>query len=144
MQLQLPLHRFISLHQLGRGKTHGNLCLFRMILYNMGYGMNGTVNLSLAEVQIYCLFSIPNLLFHHTDQLIDPLIFACGDRHDRTAQMLTQRMHINAVSTRRHLVHHIQRNHHRLLQLHQLQRQIEVSFNIRSIHDIDDQIRIIL
>ena len=144
MQLQLSLHRFVSLHQLCGSKAHRYLCLFRMILYNVGNGMNSTVNLSLTEVQIHCLLSIPNLFFHHTDQLIDSLILACRNRHDRTAQMRTQLIHIDAVSAGCHLVHHIQRNHHRLLQLHQLQRQIEVSFNIRGIHDIDDQIRIIL
>ena len=37
-----------------------------------------------------------------------------------------------------HLVHHVQRKHHRHVQLHELQRQIQIAFDVRRIGDVDD------
>ena len=42
-----------------------------------------------------------------------------------------------------HLVHHIQGHHHRPAQLQQLQRQVQVPFQIGGVHNVNDHIRLI-
>ena len=78
------------------------------------------------------------------DQLSDTLIFRCGDRDDRDAEQLLHLIDEHGAAIVAHLIHHVQGEHHRHIELHQLHRQIQVSLNIRRIDDIDNALRVLI
>ena len=75
-------------------------------------------------------------------QLLHTLVFHCADRHHRDAQRLRQRLDVHRAAVAAHLVHHVQRQHHRRLQLHELQRQIQVTLDVRRVDDVDNAVRL--
>ena len=77
-------------------------------------------------------------------QLGHALPFRRRDRHDGDAQRLAHLLHIDGAAVGVHLVHHVQRQHHRYAQLEQLQRQVQVALDIRGIHDVDDAVRLLM
>ena len=83
-------------------------------------GMNGAVNGAGAEIQIELRF-IRSGRAHRGDQIIDAVAPAGADRHDADLEPLAQLFHIHMVPAAVDLIHHVQRDDHRLLQLHQLQ-----------------------
>ena len=66
------------------------------------------------------------------------------DRHDGDAQRIAHLLHVDRAAVGAHLVHHVQRQHHRHAQLEQLQREIEVALDVRGIDDVDDAVRLFI
>ena len=66
------------------------------------------------------------------------------DRHDGDAQRLAHLLHVDGAAVGVHLVHHVQRQHHRHAQLEQLQRQVQVALDVRGVHDVDDAVRLLV
>ena len=54
------------------------------------------------------------------------------------AQFLTQRREVDFVAVFAHQVDHVDRDHHRDSQLHQLSGEIEVPLDVGAVHDVDD------
>ena len=66
------------------------------------------------------------------------------DRHDGDAQRIAHLLHVDRAAVGAHLVHHVQRQHHRHAQFEQLQRQVQVALDIRGVHDVDDAVRLLI
>ena len=77
-------------------------------------------------------------------QLRHALAFGRRDGHHRDAQILRQLLHVHRAAVSPHLIHHVQRQHHRHAQRQQLQGQIEVSFDVGGVHDVDDSVRLLV
>ena len=77
-------------------------------------------------------------------QFINSFILCRRNRNDRDSQHLLHLIDQNGAAVFPHLIHHIKRQHHRDIQLHQLHRQIKVPFDICRIHDIDNSFWVLL
>ena len=53
-------------------------------------------------------------------QIIQTVSAGRTDRDDRYLQLLRQLLHINVIAAANDLIHHVQSDHHRSFQLHQL------------------------
>ena len=75
------------------------------------------------------------------NQLFYTLIMRSGNRNNRYAKKLFELVDKYGSTIVDNLIHHVECHNHRCIQLHQLHRQIQISFHICRIHDIDDSIR---
>ena len=116
----------------------------RLILDDMGDGVNRLMNLASTKIQVLRDF----FLFSGCDQLIhkfaDAFVFARGNRHDRNPQKFAELFHMDRIAAGPYLVHHVEGDDHGLAQLHQLEGQIEISLDVGGIHDIENAIRIFI
>ena len=71
-------------------------------------------------------------------QLLDALVLGGGDGHHRDAQELFHAVHVHGAAVGRHLVHHVESHHHGHVHFEELDRQIEVPFDVRGVHDVYD------
>ena len=71
----------------------------------------------------------------------DPVSFQRRDCCNLTSQTLGQLLYMNLIPGLPDCVHHIDRYNDRNTQLHKLRGQIQVSLQIRPVHDIQDRIR---
>ena len=77
-------------------------------------------------------------------QLADTLV-ACGaNGNDRHAQQTLEQVDVNGAAVGRHLVHHVERDHHGAIELHKLQRQVQVAFDIGGVDDVDDGVGMLI
>ena len=74
--------------------------------------------------------------------LVHTLVFHGTDGNDRNAENPLHSVDTNGSAITLHLVHHVESQHHRYVELHQLHGQIEVAFDVGCIDDIDDATRI--
>ena len=72
------------------------------------------------------------------DQFINSFVFGGRDRHYRDAKHLFHLIDDNGTTIFTNFIHHIQSQHHRNIQFHELHGQIQVSLNIGGIYDVDN------
>ena len=72
------------------------------------------------------------------DQLIDAFIFRGGNRDDRDAEHGLHIVHTDRTAVSGQLVHHVDGEDHRAIELHQLHREIQVPVDIRRVDNIDN------
>ena len=88
------------------------------------------------------------LIFCHMDrmsyQLIDAFIFGSGDRDYRHTEHRFHAVDIDGASVSVHLVHHVKRDDHRYIHLQKLHGQIQVSFDVGRVDDVDDALRLFI
>ena len=149
IQLQAIPDQDISLCKLGSCKPHRNLRFFCMIFNKMHdrmqTPMHGTaVFLTVAKIHPSGALLILCHMNRMGNQLFNAFVFGCGNRNNRNAQKRLHLINQNGTAVFPHLIHHIKRQHHRDIQLHQLHRQIKVPFDICRIHDIDNSFWVLL
>ena len=112
-----------------------------VILHHMRHGVDAAVDRSgRAEVVYLRLAPRGCRAAGELRQIGDAFALCRADWHDRDAQQLRELHSIDRAAVGAHLVHHIQREHHRHLHLDHLQREIKVSLNVRGVHDVDDAV----
>ncbi len=95
----------------------------------MDNGVHAAVNGGIIRAEICDLWqsSAPS----HSNRLIHQLAHAlalCGrDRYHRDAERGAHFLHIDGTAVGTHLIHHIQRQHHRYPQLQQLKCQVKIT-----------------
>ena len=114
-----------------------------MVRYQMAYTMDGTMHRStMGFLWTKILSARSFLIMGNMDgmvyQFTDTLPFGSRNRNNRNAEHLLHAVDHHRSSIPCQFIHHIQSQHHRNIQFHQLHGQIQVSFNIRRIHNIDD------
>ena len=139
----------IALSQFAGCESGRNARALGMVLNQMHYAVQAAVNS--AAVIILCAEIGPGrnlLILSHMycvlHQLLDTLALCGRYRHHRNAQNTLHLIYADRSAITRQLVHHIESQHHRHAQLHELNRQIQVALNVRSVHDIDDAVRLLL
>ena len=71
-------------------------------------------------------------------QLVHALVLCRRDGHDRDAQHGLHLIDADGAAVAAHLVHHVQRQHHRRIQLHELHGEVQIPLDVGGVHDIDD------
>ena len=70
------------------------------------------------------------------NDFVNALVLARRYRNYRYPEPLLHLVNTHRAAAAAHLIHHIQRKHHRNVQLHQLERKIQISLDIGRINDI--------
>ena len=96
-----------------------------------------------AEVHAAGMFTVACHVQRVLGKLADALILRGGDGHHRDAERRLERVHINRAAVFRKLIHHVEREHHRAVELHELEREVEVALDVRGIHDVDNRVRLL-
>ena len=140
-QLQLVKEIRFPLNQLGGTETAGDIQLLGMILDNVAHCVDTPVDRTIGtEIQNFGLLFVLGCFQKGFHQFRNAFILGSADRHHRCAKSFRHFPHIDASTIPPQLVHHIQSNYHRHLQGQKLQRQIQISFNIGGIQNIDNGI----
>ena len=75
-------------------------------------------------------------------RLLDARAVQRGDLDGLTAEVLLDLVETDLVAVLLHDVHHVDRHHHRDTELLELGGEVEVTLKIRTIHDVQDCIRL--
>ena len=142
-------HEAVPLRELARRKTHRDAGLHRVVLDQAHDRVQTAVYraalfVRIAEIHAAGAFLMLRHVYRVVDQLGDALVFRGGDRHHRDAEHRLHLVDAHRAAVFAHLVHHVEREHHRHVQLHELHRQIQVALDIRRVDDVDDPLRMLL
>ena len=145
IQLELFQDQFIPFCQFACRKSYRNVCLLRMILDQMHDPVQASVYCSAMVICITEILSSRTfLIFCHMhcmfDQFFNSFILRSRYWNNRYSKFLLHLIYQDRTAVVPHLIHHIQCQNHRNIQLHQLHGQIQVPLNIGCIHDIDDSL----
>ena len=143
IQLQGFFNARIALHQLGGGKTHRDARRFGVILDQVDDAMDTAVHRAAVVILAAEVHAAGTLLILcHVDgvihQLTHALVLGSGNGNDRNAQHRLHLIDAHRAAVAAHFVHHIQCQHHRGIQLHELHGQVQVALDVGGIHDVDD------
>ena len=146
---QLLQDQRIALCQLARRKPHRNIRPCGVILDQMHDRMQRTVDGTAVVIRLTEVLSARFfLVFGHMDsmgnQFLDSLVFCSGNRDNRDAKSLFHLVHEHRTAVFAYLIHHVEGQYHRNVEFHQLHRQIQVSFDICRIYNIDDAARMLV
>ena len=148
-QLQGFGNRLVALHKFSGSKAQGQPGTLGVVLDKVHDAMETTMYG--ASVVVLAAEVLPRryfLIIRHVDgmlhEFVDTLILSCRNSHDWDAEDTLHIVQTDGAAVARHLVHHIKRQHHRNAQLHELYRQIEMTLDVRSIHNIDKAMRLFL
>ena len=92
----------------------------------------------LAEINLQGTLLIPGHMKRMANQLLDSLALGRRNGNYRDSKSLLHFIHLDRTAVFPQLIHHIQSHNHGNLQLKQLHGQIQIPFNIRGIHNIDN------
>ena len=145
VEVQLVRDLLVALDELRRGKADADAGCLREILDDMAHGVDAAVDGALwAEVVDGGLLPLLRSADGAFDQLLHALAVGRADGRDGHAQKLRQKRRIDRAAVSGQFVHHIERQNRRHLEREQLERQIEIAFQIGRVYDVDDAVRLLL
>ena len=97
-----------------------------------------------TEIRHRIAFLIPRDVHRVVNQLVDPFVQGRGNRHHRDPEHFFHPVDVHRTAVAPHFVHHVQRQHHRHVQLHELKSQVQIALQIRCVGDVDDALRLLL
>ena len=77
-------------------------------------------------------------------KLVNTFVLSRRNRHYRNSQHVFHFINMYSSAVSADLIHHVQCQHHRCIQFHKLHGQIQVSFDVVCIHNVDDACRPLL
>ena len=95
----------------------------------------------LAKINLQGTLLIPGHMKRMANQLLNALSLSSRNGNNRNSQSLLHLIHLDRAAIFPQLIHHIQSHNHGNFQLKQLHGQIQIPFNIRGIHNIDNALR---
>ena len=143
-------YQLVALNQLGRRKTHGNVRRRGMVLDKVGDAVNAAMQraavrtIGRAEVQATGALAEPRHVQGMIHQLADTLVAGSANGDNRHAQQALEQVDVHGAAVGRHLVHHVERDNHRAIELHKLQRQVQVTLDVGGVDDIDDGVGVLV
>ena len=148
-QVELIRQRFVAFDQLGGRETGRNAGSFRVIFDQVDDAVNrpvygAAVLIFAAEVPSEWSF----LIFRHVQRVIHQFLQAVpsrrGDGYDGNAQQRFHAVYVDGTSVAAQFVHHVQRQHHRHVQFHELHRQVQAALDAGRVQNIDDARRLFI
>ena len=136
--------RITALNELGRTEPRRNSACIRVVGDQMSDRVNTAMHGRIACTEVghpgdgLAARSVHGLLH----ELGDALALCCRYRDDRDAEHIAHFLSIDSAAVGTHLVHHIERQHHRHAQLKELKRQVQVALDIGRIDDVNDAVRL--
>ena len=138
----------VALDNLRRGEADRDARFLRVILDEVHDAVQAAVHraamtLRIAEVHAARLLLVMRDVQGVRDEFLDALALGCRDRHDRDAEQGLHRIDVDGAAIARELVHHVECEDHRAVELDELQRQVEVALDVRRVDDVDDARRLL-
>ena len=143
-------HQLVALDQLGRRKTHRDMRRHGMVLDKVGDTVDAAVQraavrtIGRAEVQATGALAEPRHVQSMFHQLADTLVAGSANGDNGHAQQALEQVDVHGAAVGRHLVHHVERDDHGAIELHKLQRQVQVTFDVGGVDDIDDGVGVLV
>ena len=142
-------HPLVTLHQFCGGEANRDPGGFRVVVDQMHDRVKAAMHrtaviVHIAKISPAGLFLILGHMQRMTRQFIHTLVLGCGNGNHRDTQHGLHLIDADRPAIAPYLVHHIQRQHHRNIQLQQLHGQIQVTLNIGGVHNIDDTGRFLI
>ena len=146
-QAELLEDQRIALHDLAGGEADRDVRGLSVVFNQVHDGVQAAVYCAagivcVAEVHAAGAFLIVRDVQRMVDQLADALVLRSGNRHDRDTQHGLHFVDADGTAVGGHLIHHVEGEHHRYAQLHQLHGEIEVAGQVGRIDDVDDAARL--
>ena len=143
IQLQLLQNQMISFNGFVGCETQGQLCSLRMILDQMPHRMDAAVYGTIMIVFIAeILPQRPFLIFCDmdcmADQFVHTFVFRSRNGDYGYSQECLHGIHIDGTVIAGDFIHHVQGYDHGNVHFQQLHGQIQITLDIRGIHDIND------
>ena len=137
-------HQLVALNQLGRRKAHRDVRRHGMVLDQVGNAVDAAMqcaavrSIGRTEVQATGALAEPRHVQGMIHQLADTLVAGSANGNNRHAQQALEQIDVHGAAVGRHLVHHVERDDHGAVELHKLQRQVQVTFDVGGVDDVDD------
>ena len=140
-------YQLVALNQLGRRKTHRNMRRRGMVLDKVGDAVNAAMQraavwtIGRAEVQATGALAEPRHVQGMIHQLADTLVAGSANGNNGHAQQALEQVDVHGAAVGGYLVHHVERDDHRTVKLHELQCQVQVALDVGGVNDVDDGVR---
>ena len=138
--------QLVSLDELGGCKAHGNAGALRVVVHQVADAVDATVKgaaigpVGRAEVQAARALAVARHVQRVLHELGDALVLGGADGNHRDAQQALQSVDVHGATVGRELVHHVERQHHGPVELHELEREVEVPLYVGGVDYVDDGI----
>ena len=138
--------QLVSLDELGGRKAHGDAGALRVVVHQVADAVDATVKgaavgpVGRAEVQAARAFAVARHVQCVLHELGDALVLGGADGNHRDAQEALQPVDVHGAAVGRELVHHVKRQHHGAVELHELEREVEVPLYVGGVDYVDDGI----
>ena len=97
-----------------------------------------------TEVQATGALTEPRHVQGMINQLADALVAGSANGDNGHAQQALEQVDVHGATVGRHLVHHVERDDHGAIELHKLQRQIQIALDVGGVNDIDDGVGMLI
>ena len=146
VEFELVRHIVAALNELCRAEAARQTETRGVVLDKMHYSVDAAVDGRSVGAEVP--YFRQGFAFCDLQSLIDKfghaLALCRAYRHNGNTECVAHLLDIYCAAVRAHLVHHVEREHHRHAQLEQLQRQIKVSLYIRGIDYIYDTVGLLV
>ena len=120
-----------------------------MVLDKMHYAVKASVHRSAVRVLFAEIFSARTFLISRdmdrmVNEFFDTLTFDCRDRNHRHTENVFHLVDPDRSAISFKFVHHVERENHRHVELHELHSKIKIPLDIRRVHDIYDRGRLLI
>ena len=143
-------HQLVALNQLGRRKAHRDVRRHGMVLDQVGNAVDAAMqcaavrSIGRTEVQATGALAEPRHVQGMIHQLANALVAGSANGDNRHAQQALEQVDVHGATVGRHLVHHVERDDHGAIELHKLQRQVQIALDVGSVDDIDDGVGMLI
>ena len=147
IELQGRLDALVALHELCGRKAHRDVRRHGMVLDQVSNTVDAAMQrtavrtVGRAKVQATRALAEPRHVQGVVHQLADALVARGANGNDWHAQQTLEQVDVNGTAVGRHLVHHVERDDHRTVKLHELQCQVQVALDVGGVNDVDDGVR---
>ena len=140
-------YQLIALDQLGRRKTHGDVRRRGMVLDKVGNAVDAAMQrtavrtVGRTKVQATRALAKARHVQGMIHQLADALVAGSANGDNGHAQQALEQVDVHGAAVGRHLIHHVERDDHGAVELHELQCQVQVALDVGGVNDVDDGVR---
>ena len=140
-------YQLIALDQLGRRKAHRDVRRHGMVLDQVSNTVDAAMQrtavrtVGRAKVQATGALAEPRHVQGMIHQLADTLVAGSTNGNNGHAQQTLEQVDVHGTAVGGHLVHHVERDDHRTVELHELQCQVQITLDVGSVNDVDDGVR---
>ena len=149
VQAEARRHGFVAADEPAGDEAGRKAGTLRMVLDQMHEAVEAAVHRSavvilVAEILAFRFLLILGDMYGMLHKFAHTFAGGSGNRYDRDAEQALHLIDTDGTAVAPQLIHHIERQYHRHIQLHQLHGQVEVAFDIVGINDIDDRLGLLV
>ena len=140
----------VALDELGRGKAHGNAHRLRVIVDEVDDCVDAAVqgaavrSVGRAEVLPAGVVVVASNVDGVLHELVDALVLGGRDRNHGDAEGGFESVDVDGPAVLGDLVHHVERDDHGYVELHELEREVEISLDVGGVEDVDDRVGLVV